>query len=96
MDGAATARDTPGAAPPSARPAAAAPAPAGAPAGPAVYPEARAAHAAVLADRALFLKLLADLHEQLAGVPQPAKTKAPARFKAPVGGSHPRPTAPHR
>ena len=51
----------------------------------ALYPLAQATHAAVLADRALFLRLLADCHRALAAVPgsraRPAGSKS---FKAPV------------
>lgn len=54
-------------------------------AAPAVYPEPEAMHEEVLADRALFMHLLQQLHTQLANVPQPARMKPPAKFRVPVG-----------
>jgi hypothetical protein len=60
----------------------------------ALYPQPEAAHEELLADPALFMRLLQQLHAQLAGAPQPPKSKAPSKFRVPVGarrGPPPRP-----
>jgi hypothetical protein len=87
------------AAPPPAAPAPAAPPLPTAPAAPAapppaaLYPHPDADHEQLVADPDLFMRLLLALHAALAGAPQPPKSKAPSKFRIPVGA---RPGGPRR